>query len=403
MIKNAKEILELEAKGCFDFFWNEANTNVNSPGYGLIRDKTDSRATMISSIASVGFGLTAIIIGIERGWITKEEGYERTHGTLRTFLYNADHSEGFFFHFLNMETAKKYEEAYDCASIIDTAIFLNGALTSAEYFGGEVAEMFEKIYGRVDWLKYYDKERNYFYMGYTPERGGWGQWDHYAEQLMQYVLGVASPTFPVPASIYEGFDRSLGSYKEFEFRNSPAGQIFTHQFSHAWFDFRDYVDAEGIDWFENSVIATKAQKQYCIEHPKKFKSFSENSWGLTACEGPEGYRGYGSAPFHPNCDANINDGTVSPCAAIGSLIFAPEDVLPAIEHFYNEVPGLWGPYGFLDSYNKDKDWVCGIDIGIDKGITLLMIENYRSDLIYNLYMNNKYIKKSIELLGWKHK
>jgi len=396
-------ILDLEEKGCFDFFWHEANTDSSSPGYGLVRDKTDKNAKMISSIASVGFGLTAIIIGIERGWITYDQGYERTRGTLYTCLHHADQSEGFFFHFLHIETAKKYEEAYDCASIIDTAILLNGAITSAEYFGGEVANLFEAIYARVDWTKYYDKKRNYFFMGYTPERGGWGQWDHYAEQLMQYILGVASPTHPVPPSIYEGFDRSLGKYAGFEFRNSPAGQIFTHQFSHAWFDFRKYVDHAGIDWYENSVIATKAQKQYCIDNPQNFKSFSENSWGLTACEGPNGYCGYGSAPFHPNCNPLINDGTVSPCAAIGSLIFAPEDVLPAMEYFYYEVPELWSQYGFLDSYNKDQDWVCDIVIGIDKGISLLMIENYRSGLIYDLYMKNKYIKKAIKLLEWKQK
>ena len=397
---NADQILELEAKGSFDFFWNEANTDPNSPGYGLVRDKT-GRDTMMASIASVGFGLTGIIIGIERGWITREEGYERTRGTLNTFLHNAEHSEGFFFHFLNMETAKKYEAFYDCASIIDTAIFLNGAITSAEYFGGEIAEMFEAIYARVDWTKYYDADRNYFFMGYTPENGGFGQWDHYAEQLMQYILGVASPTFPVPATIYDGFDRSVGTYDKYDYRNSPGGQLFTHQFSHAWFDFKGKVDKDGIDWYENSVLATEAARQYCIDHPEKFKTFSENSWGLTACEGPDGYRGYGSAPFHPNCDVNINDGTVAPCASIGSLPFAPEIVKSAVEHFYNEVPQLWSKYGFLDAYNLDKDWTSSIVIGIDKGVSLLMIENYRSNLIYDLYMNNKYVKKASELLGFK--
>jgi len=398
---NANEILDLEAKRCFDFFWNEANTDPNSPGYGLVRDKTSEEDKMMASIASVGFGLTAIIIGIERGWITKDEGYERTRGTLYTFLHHAEESEGFFFHFLNMETAKKYKVFYDCASIIDTAILLNGAITSAEYFGGEIKEMLEAIYKRVNWQKYYDEDRNYFYMGYKPESGGFGQWDHYAEQLMQYILGVASPTYPVPRKIYDGFDRSLGRYGKYEFRNSPGGSLFTHQFSHAWFDFKDKVDADGINWYDNSVIATKASRQYCIDHPENFKAFGENSWGLTACEGPDGYRGYGSAPFHPNCDVNINDGTVAPCASIGSLPFAPEEVKAAVEYFYHKVPQLWSKYGFLDAYNLDRDWTAPIVIGIDKGISILMIENYRSNLIYDLYMNNEYVKKAEKMIGFK--
>lgn len=398
---NAEQILDLEAKGCFDFFWNETNTDPNSPGYGLVRDKTGEADKMMASIASVGFGLTGIIIGIERGWITRDEGYERTRGTLHTFLHNAEHSEGFFYHFLNMETAKKYEAFYDCASIIDTAIFLNGAITSAEYFGGEIAEMFEAIYARVDWTKYYDADRNYFFMGYKPESGGFGQWDHYAEQLMQYILGVAAPFYPVPQTIYDGFDRSIGTYGEYNYRNSPGGSLFTHQFSHAWFNFKGKVDKDGIDWYENSVLATKAARQYCIDHSEKFKSFGPNSWGLTACEGPDGYRGYGSAPFHPNCDENINDGTVAPCASLGSLPFTPEIVKSAADYFYNEVPGLWSQYGFLDAYNLDRDWIAPIVIGIDKGVTLLMIENYKSSLVYDLYMNNKYVKKASAMLGFK--
>jgi hypothetical protein len=260
--------------------------------------------------------------------------------------------------------------------------------------------MFEAIYKRVNWQKYYDADRNYFFMGYKPESGGFGQWDHYAEQMMQYILGVASPTYPVSRKIYAGFDRSLGKYGEYEFRNSPGGSLFTHQFSHAWFDFKDKVDADGINWYDNSVIATLAARQYCIDHPENFKTFGENSWGLTACEGPDGYRGYGSAPFHPNCDVNINDGTVAPCASIGSLPFAPKEVKAAVEHFYNEVPQLWSKYGFLDAYNLDRDWTAPIVIGIDKGISLLMIENERSNLIYDLYMTNEYVKKAEQMLGF---
>jgi hypothetical protein len=396
------KILDLEAKGCFDFFWNEANTDKSSPGYGLILDQSANKK--VASIASVGFGLAAIIIGIERGWITREEGYERTKGTLETFLNHVEHAGGFFYHFLNIKTAKKNEEFYDCASIIDTTLFLNGAITAAEYFGGEINELFEKIYARVDWNIYYDESKNQFYMGYNPETGGFHHWDMYAEQMTQYIVGVASPTNPVPVKIYQGFERRLGKYGEYEFYNSPGGSLFTHQYSHVWVAFQDYLDSDGIDWFENSIKASLANRQYCIDNPEGFKTFHENSWGLTACATPNGYGGPGAPPYHPNVHP-ANDGTVAPAGAAGSVVFTPEESIAAMNYFYENHPKLWGEYGFQDAYNLDvtPSWYADHVIGIDKGITLLMIENYRSGIIWELYMKNKYVNRGIDLLGWKKK
>ncbi|GAF17723.1 hypothetical protein JCM19046_2248 [Bacillus sp. JCM 19046] len=191
---NREEIIQEEAYRSFLFFWEEANTDPSSPGFGLIRDKTGDDAVHVASIASVGFGLSAIIIGIERGWISHQEGFVRTKGTLETFLHQVEHFDGFFYHFLDMRTAKRYKEYHDCASIIDTSLFLNGAITSAEYFGGEIKSLFNQLYERINWQTYYNKETNQFYMGYDEETGGFGQWDMYAEQLMQYMLGTASPT-----------------------------------------------------------------------------------------------------------------------------------------------------------------------------------------------------------------
>lgn len=400
---NKHEILELEMKGSFDFFWKEANTNPESPGFGLIRDGNGVNGKNQASIASVGFGLSGIIIGVEKGWITKEEGKERALGTLKTFWYNAEHLNGFYYHFLNMETAQKFEAFYDCASIIDTAIFVNGAITVAEYFGGEVYEYMDKIYRRIDWTKYYDEERNLFYMGYTEENGGFGQWDMYAEQLMQYILGVASPTHPVPAEIYNGFKRELRTYKDFEFYATEHNPLFVHQYSHAWYNFENVVDADGINWFDNSVTATKAQKQYAIDHSEDMTSYGENAWGFTACDGPTGYHAHGAPAFDSkNQPLKNDDGTIAPTAALSSIVFTPEDSLNVMEYFYNEVPELWGEYGFLDSYNAEKEelWVAERVIGIDKGATLLMFANYQSGLIWKLYMQNKYVKEASEKLNW---
>jgi len=194
----SNELITNELKGCFDFFWNEANTDKNSPGYGLVSDKNKKGTERMASIASVGFGLSAIVIGAERGFVSKTAAMERAAGTLKTCLNEADQAHGFLYHFLDLKTAKKYEEFYDCASIIDTSILLNGALTAAEYFKGEVEELFEKMYAKVDWQKYYDKKRNLFFMGYQEDTGGFGQWDIYAEQLMQYILGIAVCTTQGP-------------------------------------------------------------------------------------------------------------------------------------------------------------------------------------------------------------
>jgi hypothetical protein len=398
------KLLDLEAKGCFDFFWNEANTDEKSPGYGLIKDKTGKGSEHVASIASVGFGLPAIVIGIEHGWISREEGYKRVKGTLETFLNNVEHYKGFFYHFINMETGKKNEKFYDCPSIIDTTLFLNGVVVVAEYFGGDIAALFEELYQRIDWTLYYDEKNNWFYMGYQPESGGFGSWNMYAEQMTQYFLGIGSPSHPVPAKIYNGFARKLGKYGDYEFYNSPGGALFTHQFSHAFFNFKDKVDQDGIDWFENSVKASLASRQFSIDNPLRLKTFNENAWGLTACDGPTGYVVPGTPPYWPNVRPVI-DGTLAPAGAAGSIVFTPEESIAAITYYYEKFPKLWGPYGFQDAYNLDQnpEWYSDCVIGIDKGITLLMIENFQTGLIWDLYMKNSYVNKAADLIGFKKK
>lgn len=399
---NRLDILDLEAKGCFDFFWNEVCTE--GEGYGLIKDNTSKWESHvnIASVASVGFGLSAIIIGVERGWITYEQGKKRALGTLKTLYNNVGQVSGFFNHFVDMYTGKRAWGSE--ISVIDTAIAIMGALTCSEYFKGEVEEWFEKIYQRIDWDFYRNKETNEFYMGYSQENGPFGRWDMYAEQFMMYFLGVASPTHPIPASMFYDFRRDIGSYGGDEFIYTPVGSIFPYQFSHAWIDFRNTEDKQGVDWFENSVKASIANRQYCIDNPNNLKSFHKNAWGMTACETPHGYDGsQGTLPSH---NKHTADGTVPPCGAIGSIVFTPEEAIDAMNYYYDTFKDkLWGKYGFNDAYNLDvtPEWFCENVIGIDKGISLLMIENYRSGLIWKLTMQNKYMKKAMELLEFKYK
>ena len=388
-----------ELKKSYNFFIKEANLDKNSKGYGLIRDKT-ILANDIASIASVGYGLAALIIGVEHKWISYKNAYDRANRTLDTFIKNVEGDNGFFYHFINIKNGKR---EWNCEiSIIDTAIFICGALTAGEYFGKEIKDKAETLYKRIDWNWYRNKETNQFYMGYTPEKGFWGHWDMYAEQLMLYVLSVGSPTYPIDRSIYYDFQRKKADYKDIkEIIYTYCGSLFTYQYSHAWINFKNLNDSEGINWFENSIKATKANRQYCIDNKDKYKTYGENSWGLTACLGPKGYCGFGAKP----CDTDLkqqNDGTVTPCGGIGSIVFTPKESIKAMEYFYNTFPKLWGKYGFKDGYNleKEKPWFAKEFIGIDKGIEIIMIENFLNGTIWKYFMQNQYINKGIRRLGF---
>lgn len=390
--KKTLDILLDEEKSCFKFFWETANIDKNSPGYGLIPDRMPSGPD-VSSIASVGFGLTGICIGVERGWITREQGAERVKGTLNTLYNNVQQDHGFFYHFIDMKTGKR---VWDCeVSIIDTALCLNGVIMAGEYFGGEIAELAEKIYLRVDWPWYTDKGSGKYYMGYSPETGFFGAWDMTAEQMMMYFLGAGSPTNPIDPMMFYMFLRPKKSYGGLpEMTHSPAGSIFVYQYSHAWYDFRNTRDGLGVDWFRNSIIASLSSRQYAIDNAREYKT-SEFDWGFSACDGPNGYSGgYGSQPAY----GNSNDGTVPPYGPAGSIVFTPEYSCKSIVHMYEKYPELWGEWGFKDAYNKTKDpmWVAKDVIGIDKGITMLMIENYLSGMVWEYMSKNKYVQSGMK-------
>ena len=398
--KYGDTLLLKELKASYHFFIKEANVDSKSRGYGLIKDK-DMYADEIASIASVGYGLAALVIGANRNWISYPEAYKRASKTLDTFLNYVEGKNGFYYHFVNIHTGKR---EWNCEiSIIDTAIFICGAILVGEYFQGQVKQKAEELYKRVDWEWYRNKESNYFYMGYKPETGFWGHWDMYAEQLMLYVLGVASPTYPIQKTMYDDMKKEKCTYEGIkDIIYTYCGTLFTYQFSHAWIDFRDRKDENGIDWFENSKKATIANRTYCIKNKDRFKTFGEDSWGLTPCLGPKGYSGeYGAMPALADVDKQ-NDGTVSPCGAAGSIVFTPELSIKALENYYNYYPKLWGKYGFIDGYNLENgEWYSKEVIGIDKGISMMMIENYLSQLLWKHFMKNEYIQKGLEILNIK--
>jgi len=389
------EIIEFEMKGSFDYFWEQANTDMDSPGYGLIRDRYPG-SEGIASIAAVGFGLTAYLVGIEKGYITREAGMERVNHTLDTLLA-LDRVEGFYYHFLDMKTGKRAWNSE--VSSIDTAILMMGVLSAGEYFAGEIETKAQELYEEVNWTWFLDESRNMFYMAHRPEKGFEGHWDFYAEQLMLYVLAAGSDTHPIDSLPYYTFTRHKAKYGTGQpFIHSWFGSIFTHQFSHAWIDFRGRTDKKEVNWFENSVEASLAQVNFAAAMDEKYLTLGPNAWGLTACDGPDGYNGlYGAPPSGFDNKAHLVDDTVPPAGAIGSIVFVPEAAERAMAYYYS-LDQLNGKYGFLDAFNLSRDWYANDWIGIDKGITLLMLANYQDNIVYKITMENKSILQGLNLL-----
>lgn len=389
------QIVEDEMKGSFDFFWEQANTTPGSSGFGLVRDRYPGSES-IASIASTGFGLTAYLIGINKGYITEQEGYERVNQTLDTLLA-MDREEGFYYHFVDIESGKRAWESE--VSSIDTSILMMGVLSVGEYFGGEIGEKAYQIYDTVNWPWFLDDNRQMFYMAYRPEKGFEGHWDFYAEQLMMYVLAAGSVTHPVDEVPYYTFTRHVASYGDGEpFIHSWFGSLFTYQYSHAWIDFRDYVDREGVNWFDNSIKASLAQYNFAVDMDSKYETLGPNAWGLTACDGPNGYNGrYGAPPSGFDNQQHYVDDTIAPCAAIASMIFTPKQSEQALQN-YASIPELKGKYGFYDAYNLTEVWFDSDVIGIDKGITLLMLANAENNFVYEIMMQNETILNGLSKL-----
>jgi hypothetical protein len=392
-------VLDEEARASFRFFWEQANSDATSAGYGLVRDRWPGNPT-VASIASTGFGLSAVVVGVERGWITRAEGEARALGTLTTFS-RLETEHGFFHHFLDVSTGRV---AWDSeVSTIDTGLFIAGALTAGSYFGGAVEKQARALYEAIDWPWFVDAGRNQFWMAYRPAKGFEGHWDFYAEQLILYVLAAGSPTHPVPPSLYEGFTRDLGTYGALQpFIHSWFGSIFTYQYSHAWIDFRGWKDPDGVDWFANSTRAVQAQRALAVDNPNGSKSLGPDSWGFSASDGPWGYNGlYGAPPSGFDDHSHVYDGTIPPSAAVGSIVFTPAEATAAMVH-YRANPSLWGPYGFIDAFNLDVNpaWFDGDVIGIDKGIGLLMLENARSGAIWKAFMATPSVRAGLERLGF---
>ncbi len=359
---------------------------------GLTKDSSRSGAP--SSVAATGFALAAYAIGGSRGWLAQDYAYTRILTTLQTLRHKAAHQEGFFYHFLDPRTGKRVWNSE--ASSIDTALAVAGALLAAQYYPGtEIEKLAHELYDRVNW-KWMMNGSDFLCMGWTPESKFLPYyWDSYNELMILVALAIGSSTFPVPPGAWERWLRPAGDYNGRKIVFSSCGSLFTYQFSHAYIDFRG-LDDQGIDFFENSREATLANREYSISFSDQRKGYSESSWGLTASVGPGGYKAYGGKP-----GGGLEDGTVAPYGALSSIVFTPELSTQTARFFYdNYQKDLYGDFGFKDAFNLDKGWWAGEYLGIDQGITLLMLENYLNDeIVWKKFMGLPAIQKWIELTG----
>ena len=389
-----EEFLDLVQQKALQFFIQESNKKT-----GLVKDRANNSRdanSRVASIAAVGFALPAYVIGAQRGWITEQEAYERVLNTLQYFRDSLENENGFYYHFIDINTRKRAGDSE--LSSIDTALFFGGVLFVRQYYKGtEIEAVATELYERVNW-QWMLNDAGVFSMGWRPTRHG-GQfldscWGGYCESMLLYILGIGSPTYPVPASVWHNIVRPIERYGEHVLIYSP--QLFTHQYSHIFIDFRNKHD-QYADYFVNSRAATLANREFCIDNKDLYDTYSENVWGLTACDGPGGYRAYGAKPGHAQ-----HDGTVAPTAAGGSIVFTPEFSIPALRYMYDTYKDrLWGRYGFSDAFNLEKNWFASDVIGIDQGAILLMIENYRSGLVWEFMMRDEDVQRAMSAIGFQ--
>lgn len=420
-----RAFLDSLEKRTFDFFWETTNR-----ANGLTPDRFPTKT--FSSVAAVGFALTAYPIGVERGYITREQAVRRVLTTLRFFL-NAEMGpgetgmtgyKGFYYHFLDMEKGTRFDKVE--LSSIDSAILTYGVLFCRTYFDRQTKEdkeiraVADSLYFRMDWT-FFERDKPLINMGWTPEKGYAPlNWTGMNEAMLLYVLALGSPTHPADPAAWNAWTNTYVWAKYYGMDFISFGPLFGHQYSQCWIDFRGIKDAymreKGIDYLENSRRATLSQRDYAIENPRNYKDYSDSIWGFTASDGPgdtmividgvkrrfQGYTAHGVSFDWVN-----DDGTITPAAAGASIPFTPGICIKTLKAMREKYGSLvWRRYGFVDAFNptypanNGKGWFDKDYLGIDQGPILLMLENFRSGFVWKIMRRNKYIVDGLRRAGF---
>jgi len=386
-----------------------------------------------SSIAAIGFALTIYPVAVERNMISREEAAERTLNTLRFFWQLPQNSErvqtsgyrGLFYHFLKPISGLR---EWNCElSSIDTGLLMAGILFCQSYFDGgssiekDIRSLSDSLYFRVDW-KWMMNDKKGITMGWKPDDGFHHSiWSGYNEAMILNILALGSPTYPVPVTVWNAWTETYVWKEYYGQEHVNFMPLFGHQFSHAWIDFRgikdSYMQKKGIDYFENSRRATYVHHEYSKLNPNKWIDYSDSIWGMTACDGPKDtifvvngikrdFRSYSARGT--GADEHLDDGTIAPAAAAGSIPFAPEITVRALKAMKNKYGDkLWTKYGFIDAFNPTyitpstpQGWFDSDYLGIDQGPIVLAIENYRSELVWKTMRKNPYIIAGLRRAGF---
>lgn len=424
----------------FRWFWDHTQDN------GLIPDRFPYEEPF-SSIAGMGFAFTAYAVGAEHGWVTREQARDRTLKALRYLrslpmgpsIGDDAGYHGFYYHFLDLSSGRRYARWVEVSSV-DTTLLLGGVLFAQSYYDRddaaetEIRKLAEDMYRAVDWT-WLQARKPLISMGWVPEDGIIKHdWNGYDEAMLVYVLALGSPTHPVQPDAWTAWTKTYdASFGEFHGQTYLAfGPQFGHQYTHVWIDFRgirdDWNRQQGFDYFENSRRATLAQRAYANANPMGWKGYGGDIWGLTASDGPQltsqPYEGTARQFHHYSArgaglQGAFDDGTIAPTAAAGSIVFAPEIVIPAIHALHDHYGDvIYGKYGFIDSFNPSftytdvplkmgrlldngRGWVDTYHIGIDQGPIVLMIENYRNELVWNVMKKNPHIRRGLQRAGFR--
>jgi hypothetical protein len=409
-------------RAAFGYFLQAVN-----PASGLVAD--NSRSNSPCSIAVIGFALSVYPVAVERGWMARSDAVACGLATLR-FFHDSDQSgspdatgyKGFYYHFLDMQTGARVWRSE--LSMVDTALLIAGVLTAAMYFTAntpqeaELRELADALYRRIDW-RWAQNDRPTISHGWKPESEFLNYcWDGYSEGIVLYALALGSPTHPLDENCYHAWTDTYQWENLYGHDFLYAGPLFVHQFSHAWIDFRGIQDRfmleKRCDYFENSQRATEVQREYARRNPLGYVGYDENCWGFTACDGPSdedpvvsnerrrlfGYAARG-VPYGPD------DGTLAGWAAPASLPFAPEAALSAIRSMAQRYPEMRRGLQYASSFNPTvatadgRTWVSPGHFGLDQGIVIMMIENYRTQLIWRLMRGCSYMITGLRRAGFR--
>jgi hypothetical protein len=399
----------------FEYFWTGAE-----PNSGLARERYHvdeiypQNDKHIITTGGGGFGVMAILVGIERKFITREQAVERFEKIL-TFLESADRYHGVWAHWINGETGKTkpFSRKDDGADLVETSYLLQGLLCVRQYFknGNEaekaIARRIDKLWKEAD-FNFFRNGKNVLYWHWSPNYG----WEMnfavtgYNECLIMYILAASSPTHGIPAEVYhEGWARS-GAIKDsvttyghtltLSHNGAPkyGGPLFWSHYSFLGLDPRGLKD-QYADYFENGKAHTLINRQWCIENPKKFKGYGPDNWGLTASYSVKGYSGHA-----PGKDRDL--GVISPTAALSSIVYTPEYSMDAMRNWYqNKRSKIWGAFGFYDAFSETDNWYPPHYLAIDQGPIVVMMENYKSGLLWDLFMSCPEVKDGLRKLGFQ--